>query len=594
MASEQIEAPRPQRIPYWRLMLDQGVVTPEIIEYPYAGEGTEEEPYIIEWIPDDPRNPMLFSSTTKWTYTVVVAFATFAVSLCSSAYTGTIQEIVKSFGIVEEVATLGVALFVLGFAVGPLIWAPLSELVGRQVVYLFTFFALAAFSAGGAGAQNSWSLVILRFFAGSFGASPLTNAGGVIADIFTADKRGLAMCLFAGAPFLGPTMGPVVGGFLGQGAGWRWVQGFMAIFSGLIWIVGILCIPETYAPLLLRKRAERLSKITGHVYRSKLDLERGAISVKDAFGAALLRPWILLFVEPIVLLLSVYMAIIYGTLYMLFGAFPIVYQEIRGWNEGVGSLPFLGVMVGMMIAVGCNMWDNKRYVRVNKKHNGFAPPETRLLPTMVGGIAIPIGLFWFAWTDGPNVHWIVSIIAGAPFGFGMVLVFLSIMTYLVDAYTIYAASVLAANSVIRSCFGAGFPLFTTYMYHKLGIHWATCIPAFLSVACVPFPFLFYQFGPQIRLRCKYAAEADDFKHKLMESVTEQPETKDADLCNEAVEGAEGDNRESIQDASTSEDEAAIYQENPYDIDRVNTRNSQITQRSAPRSSTSRRKKFGIF
>lgn len=461
-------------------------------------------------------------------------------------------------------------------------------------MYLFTFFALAAFSAGGAGAQNSWSLVILRFFAGSFGASPLTNAGGVIADIFTADNRGLAMSLFAGAPFLGPTLGPVVGGFLGQGAGWRWVQGFMAIFSGLIWIVGIFCVPETYAPLLLRKRAERLSKLTGHVYRSKLDIERGAISVKDAFGAALLRPWILLFAEPIVLLLSLYMAIIYGTLYMLFGAFPIVYQEIRGWNEGVGSLPFLGVMVGMMIAVGCNMWDNKRYVRVNKKHNGFAPPETRLLPTMVGGLAIPIGLFWFAWTDGPNVHWIVSIIAGAPFGFGMVLVFLSIMTYLVDAYTIYAASVLAANSVIRSCFGAGFPLFTTYMYHNLGIHWATCIPAFLSVACVPFPFLFYRFGPQIRRRCKYAAEADDFKHKLMESVTEQPETKEVDVRNEAAEGAEGDNGQSIQDASTSEHEATTYEENPYDIDRVNTRNSQITQRSSPKLPAGRRKKFGVF
>lgn len=200
---ETIEASRPQRIPYWRVVFDQGVVTQEIIEYPYAGKGTDDEPYIVEWIPDDPRNPMLYSNTVKWGYTVVVAFATFAVSLSSSAYAGTIQEVTKSFGIVQEVATLGVSLFVLGFALGPLIWAPLSELIGRQIVFSFTFFALAAFCAGGAGVQNSWSLIILRFFAGSFGSSPLTNAGGVIADIFTADKRGLAMSLFAGAPFLG-------------------------------------------------------------------------------------------------------------------------------------------------------------------------------------------------------------------------------------------------------------------------------------------------------------------------------------------------------------------------------------------------------
>lgn len=376
----------------------------------------------------------------------------------------------------------------------------------------------------------------------------------------------------------------------------------MAIFSGLIWMIGSLIVPETYAPLLLRKRAQRLSQITGQVYCSKLDLERGDVSVKDAFGAALLRPWILLFAEPIVFLLSIYMAIVYGTLYMLFGAYPIVFQEIRGWNEGVGSLPFLGVMTGMMIAVAANMWDNKRYVRVSKQHHGFAPPETRLVPTMVGGFAVPIGLFWFAWTNGTNVHWIVSIIAGAPFGFGMVLVFLSIMTYLVDAYTIYAASVLAANSVIRSCFGAGFPLFTTYMYHNLGIHWASCIPAFLAVACMPFPFLFYRYGPQIRRRCKYAAEADDFKRKLVESALEAG-SKDPDPSKEAevdkqVNQTDGVGDENVDDGasmrtvSTDRHNDTMYQENPYDIDRVNTRNSAITQKS--RSTKGRRKKMLFF
>lgn len=378
----------------------------------------------------------------------------------------------------------------------------------------------------------------------------------------------------------------------------------MAIFSGLIWIIGSLIVPETYAPLLLRKRAQRLSQITGKVYCSKLDLERGEVSVKDAFGAALLRPWILLFAEPIVFLLSIYMAIVYGTLYMLFGAYPIVFQEIRGWNEGVGSLPFLGVMTGMMIAVAANMWDNKRYIRVSKQHHGFAPPETRLVPTMVGGFAVPIGLFWFAWTNGTNVHWIVSIIAGAPFGFGMVLVFLSIMTYLVDAYTIYAASVLAANSVIRSCFGAGFPLFTTYMYHNLGIHWASCIPAFLAVACMPFPFLFYRYGPQIRRRCKYAAEADDFKRKLVESAL-QAGSKDPGHSKEAevekqVNQTDGVGDENLDDGasmrtvSTDRHNDTMYQENPYDIDRVNTRNSAITQRSRSQSTKGRRKKLLFF
>lgn len=139
------------------------------------------------------------------------------------------------------------------------------------------------------------------------------------------DQRGLATTLFAGAPFLGPSLGPVVGGFLGENAGWRWVQGFLAVFTGLIWMVETMAIPETYAPVLLRKRAQRLSSITGCVYRSKLEIDRGKVSAREAFGAALSRPWILLFAEPIALLLSLYMAIVYGTLYMLFDVFPIVF-----------------------------------------------------------------------------------------------------------------------------------------------------------------------------------------------------------------------------------------------------------------------------
>lgn len=354
------------------------------------------------------------------------------------------------------------SLFVLGFAIGPLLWAPLSELFGRQVLYFVTYAALTAFNAGAAGAQNIETLLILRFFAGAFGSSPLTNAGGVIADMFPARERGLAMTLFAAAPFMGPALGPIVGGFVGETVGWRWVEGVLAIFTGALWIIAALLVPETYAPVLLRKRAAELSKRTGQVYKTQKD----ASTSKESGGSAQLsktalsRPWVLLFREPIVLLFSIYMAIVYGILYMLFGAFPIVYQQNRGWSPGIGGLSFIGVAVGMAFAVVYSVWDNKRYANISDAHKGFAPPEARLPPTFVGALAVPIGLFWFAWTNGPNIHWIVSIIAGAPFGFGTVLIFLGVMNYLIDTYTIYAASVLAANSVLRSLFGAAFPLFS--------------------------------------------------------------------------------------------------------------------------------------
>jgi multidrug resistance protein len=494
------------------------LTTSSLLQQKYKGDGTEKSPYIINWLDDDPENPMTWKSAYKWFVTIFVGIATFAVTFVSSAYTGGFGQILTELHTSPEVATLGLSLFVLGFAVGPLLWAPLSEVLGRRILFILTYGILTAFNAGAAGSQNIWTLVILRFFAGAFGSSPLTNAGGTLADMFEASQRGLAMAVFAAAPFLGPGAGPIVGGFVGETVGWRWVEGVMAIFTGVVWIVGIFFLPETYSPVLLRERANKLSKITGRVYRSKYE-ETKVTKLSELFKTALSRPWLLLFREPIVFLLSLYMAIIYGTLYMLFGAFPIVYQEERGWSEGIGGCAFLGVLVGMLLAVVYMIPENTRYNKKAKEsEDGRASPEARLPPGMVGSIAIPVGMFWFAWTNYPSIHWIVSIAAGAPFGFGMVLIFLSIMNYLVDAYTIYAASVLAANSVLRSIFGAAFPLFTTQMYHNLGIHWASCIPAFLALACVPFPFLFYRFGAQIRKKCKYAAEAE----KLMQSAGAKP------------------------------------------------------------------------
>ena len=582
------------KIPYWRLVIDQAGITPEVSNHEYKGSGTSEDPYLVSWIPNDPRNPMNFSTGTRWFITMVVAIATLAVALVSSAYTGGLVEIMTEFHIGQEVATLGVSLFVVGFAIGPLLWAPLSEMFGRQILFTVTYAALTAFNAGTAGAKNSWTLLILRFFAGAFGSSPLTNAGGVIADMFPASQRGLAMAIFAAAPFLGPVLGPVIGGFLGMTEGWRWVMGFLAIFSGALWIIGTLIVPETYAPVLLRKRAAKLSKTTGKHYVSLVDHKRGKITFGVAMKTALLRPWILLFKEPIVLLLSIYMAIIYGTLYMLFAAFPIVYQRNRGWNTGVGGLSFLGIMVGMLFAIAYTIPANKRYVKIEQKHDGFAPPEARLTGAMVGSIALPVGLFWFAWTNSVSIHWMVSIAAGVPFGFGMVLVFLSVMNYLIDAYTIFAASVLAANSVLRSLFGAAFPLFTSQMYDALGIHWASSVPAFLALACVPFPFLFYKYGPAIRKRCKFAAQSEAFMRNLQEQQNETsddsekqdenaPMARDEDASSDSDDSTIVDLPTTTRTRSRADSRAsartgasgrrASYQGNPYDIDRVNTRSS---------------------
>lgn len=454
-----------------------------------------------------------------------------------------------------------------------------------------------AFLAGCAGVNNIASLLVLRFFAGSFGSSPFTNAGGVISDIFSAHERGRAITIFSLAPCLGPAIGPLVGGFLGENEGWRWVQGLLAIFAGILWILGSLIVPETYAPVLLRRRAEELSKRTGMVYQTKFDAERGPVSAKQMVSTVLIRPWILLFTEPIVLLLSIYIAIIYGyaclyldlwcptdilrrTLYLLFAAFPIIFQIHRGWSEGVGGLAFLGVAFGMFAAILFSLYSHKWYMAAAAKNGGFAPPEARLVIGMVGSVALPVGMFWFAWTNGPSIHWISPIMAGAPFGFGLTLVFLSVTSYLIDAYVIYAASVLAANTVLRSLFGAAFPLFTRIMYERLGIHWASSIPAFLALLCVPLPFFFYKFGARIRAKCKYAAAAEKavmmFHAKAAATTVTERGSSAGSEDDVDLEKAEVKDPMELTRAKTNDtvrDPSAVYEASPYDIDRVNTKNS---------------------
>jgi len=381
-------------------------------------------------------------------------------------------------------------------------------------------------------------------------------------------------------------------------------MGLMVILAGVLWIVGSLFVPETYAPVLLRRRAAELSKRTGQVYKTRIDIEKGEISAAKTLSIALGRPFVLLFMEPIVLILSIYMSIVYGTLYLLFGAFPIVFQVERGWSEGVGGLAFLGVAVGMVIAIAIGGKLNTFYVEAGVKNGGVSPPEARLLGCMIGAVAFPIGMFWFAWTTSPSVHWISPILAGVPFGFGLNLMFLGITNYLIDAYTIFAASVLAANTVLRSLFGAAFPLFTRDMYSSLGTQWASSVPAFLALSMLPAPFIIYKYGAQIRQRCVYASEAEKamaaLRSKAAQNEIQSVQTSRAHSVDSENSGRRGstatepDTYEPIRIRSRGQATSAVadparllrttsraesmgeavpYEANPYDIDRVNTTTS---------------------
>ncbi|KAK5248417.1 hypothetical protein LTR40_011744, partial [Exophiala xenobiotica] len=243
----------------------------------------------------------------------------------------------------QEVFLLGLTFFVLGFGTGPLIFAPLSEVLGRRNILLIALVFYTLWTGVCIAAQNIQTLIVFRALAGTIGSAAMVIPGGQIADMFEAEQRGVAMAVFSAAPFLGPTLGPFIGGFLSDGAGWRWLFGLLTLYAGCLTVLGIIFVPETYAPVLLRNRGKLLSKVTGKTYMTKIDLDHPP-DFHRMVRNALVLPWALLFREPVVLLLTIYMAVVYGTLYLCFAAFPIVFQQGHGWNAGVGGLAFLGIM----------------------------------------------------------------------------------------------------------------------------------------------------------------------------------------------------------------------------------------------------------
>lgn len=462
---------------------------------------------IVEFVPGDKENPKNLSTSIKWVYTVLLGIICFVVALGSAIVTGDIEGPMEYFKVSQEVIILStVTVFVLGFGVGPLVFAPLSEELGRKIIYTTTLGLAVIFIIPCAVAKNIATLLVCRLIDGILFSAPMTLIGGSLADIWEAEERGKAMAVFSAAPFLGPVMGPIFGGLLGDFTStWRWVYYALLIIAGTFYVIFIAVVPETHHSTILKKRAKMLRNKTGDkTYRALVELK--VRSVSEIAKVSLLRPFLLL-AELIVFLITIYMSVVYGLLYMFFFAFPVIYMEGKGWSASKTGIMFIpigvGVIVSSLIAPFINKDYNKR-AQTYRDRGELPPPELRLIPMMFGCWFVPIGLFSFAWSSYTYLSWAGPCFSGFACGFGFLSLYNPANNYLVDSYQHYAASALAAKTFVRSVWGAVVPLFTIQMYHRLGNQWATTLMAFISLACCLIPFLFFYYGARIRQFSKYA------------------------------------------------------------------------------------------
>lgn len=352
-------------------------------------------------------------------------------------------------------------------------------------------------------AKNLATMLAGRMIAGIAASAPMTNVGGSIADVWSVEDRGIPMSVFSATIFLGPCLGPLFGGWIAEKTHqWRWIYWTLFIFVGVVFVFTCFT-AETFEPVILRHKAQKLNKEhKTDVHVSKHDVNR--VPLGEKMKVALTRPFILMFLEPIILFMSFYLSFIYALLYALFFAFPIAFEEIRGWGPGMTGVSFVSIIIGMLIAMCIMPVQEKLYARHCAKHG--RKPEARLYPMMLGSLCLPIALFIFAFTSYDGLIWVGPAAAGVVFGFAMIMIYISANSYIVDSYSNYAASAVAAKTLMRSTIGATVPLWITQCFHNMGFQYAGLLFALIACVLVPIPFIFFWKGGPIRERSSRAVK----------------------------------------------------------------------------------------
>ncbi|EMD36327.1 hypothetical protein CERSUDRAFT_95660 [Gelatoporia subvermispora B] len=434
-------------------------------------------------------NPRRWSVSRKWVNVSIIAFqATLSPISSTLLAVGQVQIDEELTVRNTQLSAMPVAIYILGLGLGPLYLAPLSEMYGRRIVYVTNAIISFLSTIGCALVQNDTGLIILRLVAGLAGGAGPALGGGSIGDLFEREDRGGAQAIYSFGPTFGPTIGGVIGGYIAERVGWRWTMWVCAIASGISAIASVLFLCESYAPYLLARQRG----------------QKSAPTTTGGLAHALTRPIRMLLFAPIATAMSLYVAVVYGLLYLqlvtrplLFGPEPQYGLFTYKWHGGNTGLSYLAAAVGCIFALIVSVMGMNRSYRALCKIYDTEKPEFRL-PFMQAGILIaPCGLFIYGWTAEAQTHFIFPLIGAAIFSFGALVVLTCVQTYLVDAFGKFAASALAASVLFRSFGAALFTVFGTRIYASLGYGWGSSLLAFICLGALPVPAILWIYGPQI-------------------------------------------------------------------------------------------------
>lgn len=404
-------------------------------------------------------------------------------------------------------------MFLIGFGLGSLIAGPFSETFGRNAVYIGSLIIYSIWIMAAGLAPNFGAQIVFRFLAGCSASTPLVCAGGSVSDLYDGLEKTWGFPLFAIAGFGGPVLGPVIGAYIGPSPliSWRWTEWIMLITAGLVLTLVFLCMPETFAPLLLQWKAQHLRKITDdHRFQSEHEIVESTLFTR--LKVALTRPFLMV-TEPIIMLMTLYLTVIYIVLFTFLDGYVYIFQDTYGITQGLTNIIFTAMFIGIVM-VACLVpivyhLTVKELERACAKGEMLFNPEVRLWYAMLGTApAIPLALFWMGWTAYPSVSIWSPIIASTLFGFGIIGIFLSTYMYIIDSYETYAASALTFVALVRYLAAGGMTVAGIPFYENMGVHYTLTILGCIAAVMVPIPYLLYKYGHLVRKKSKYAVSRE--------------------------------------------------------------------------------------
>jgi multidrug resistance protein len=487
------------------------LVTGETVKHTTAKFDALTTGKVVTWEkPTDPSNPKDWPMSRKWAATTVVSSFAFISPVASSMVAPALENIGRDLDVHNAtLKALMLSIFLLAYAFGPLVVGPLSEIYGRVPVLQLSNLFFLVFNLGCGFSRTGPQMMICRFLAGLGGSAPLSIGGGVLSDCWHAEQRGRAIAIYSLAPLSGPAIGPIAGAYITANTTWRWIFWASSLLCVIIQVVGLILLQETYAPKLLERKARRLRKQTGDSNWIVDELDLGGIRWTKRIRVSISRPFIMLATQPIIIVIAVYMAYLYGLTYLVLSSFPALFTNPEYYNMSTetGGLNYIALGLGYVIGAEITARINDTtYARLKKRNNSVGKPEFRA-PVMVPcSILLPVGFLWYGWTAETHQHWILLDVGAFLIAVGTVSGIQAMQSYVVDAYTRYAASGMAAVMVLRSLAGFGFPLFSPALYGTLKYGWGNSLLAFLAIAIgVPAPFVLWRYGTALRDRSKFAA-----------------------------------------------------------------------------------------